>query len=72
MTAALLTSPPSLFAAARRSGPADRRGVTLEERLEWSWRAVQAEGRAECPVCRAGMRSDGSVARCSGCGSKLA
>jgi hypothetical protein len=67
----LLASPPSLFAAARRSGPAGGRGVTLEERLERAWRAVQAEGRAECPVCRAGMRADSGVARCTGCGSTL-
>ena len=72
MTSALLESPLSLFAEARRSQPAGGRGITLEERLEHAWRAVHAEGLAECPVCHAGMRAEGSAARCAGCGSTLA
>jgi hypothetical protein len=71
MSPALLESPPSLFAEARRSRPAGGRGMTLEERLDGAWRAVQAEGLAECPVCRAGMHAENGAARCSGCGSTL-
>ena len=72
MTTALLESPLSLFAGTRRPGPAGGGDMTLEERLEVAWRAVQTEGAAECPVCRAGMRREGAAARCTGCGSTLA
>ena len=72
MTSALLESPRSLFAEARRGLPAGGRGVTLEERLETAWRAAQADGIAECPVCRAAMSREAAAARCSGCGSTLA
>jgi hypothetical protein len=72
MTAALLESPLSLFAEARRAQPAGGRGITLEERLEDAWRASRTEGVAECPVCHAGMRAEGDAARCAGCGSTLA
>ena len=72
MTGALLESPRSLFADADRIRPAGGRGLTLEERLEGALRAAQSEGHAECPVCRAGMRSEGAAARCTSCGSTLA
>ena len=71
MTTALLDSPPSLFEEARRSRPPGGRGITLEERLEDALRSVRADGLAECPVCRAGMRADCGAARCAGCGSRL-
>jgi len=71
MTTAVLESPRSLFAEARRSSPAGGRRATLEERLEGAWRGVQAEGRAECPVCQVGMRLEDGAARCTGCGSTL-
>ncbi len=72
MTTALLESPLSLFGQARRSRPAGRRGVTLEERLESALRSVRTDGTAECPVCRAQMHAEEDAARCSGCGSTLA
>jgi hypothetical protein len=72
MTTALLESPLPLFAEASRSRPAGGRGMTLEERLEGAWRAVRAEGVAECPVCRTAMRAENGAAKCSGCGSTLA
>ena len=71
MTTALLESPPSPFAEARRLRPAGGRGITLEERLESTLRSVQADGVGECPVCRAQMRAEDGAARCSGCGSTL-
>ena len=72
MTPALLESPRSLFAGARRARPAGGRGATLEERLEQALGAVQAEGQAECPVCRSAMHLEGAAGRCTGCGSTLA
>jgi hypothetical protein len=74
MTHALLEPPASPFAGGCRTGPLGGGGHTLEERLEAAWRAVRAEGRAECPVCRSAMhldRDDGDTARCTGCGSML-
>ena len=71
MTTALLEPPLSLFAERRCAGPPGTGGVTLEERLEATWRAVRADGRAACPVCRSAMRLDGGAARCTGCGSTL-
>jgi hypothetical protein len=71
MTSALLESPLSLFAETRRARPAGGGGTTLEERLDEAWRAVRAEGQAECPVCRARMRLQDGAGRCTGCGSTL-
>jgi hypothetical protein len=71
MTTAFLESPLPLFGEARRSLPGGGRGITLEERLESALRSVQADGVAECPVCRAQMRAEDGAARCSGCGSTL-
>jgi hypothetical protein len=71
MTTALLESPRSLFAEARRRRPAGGRGATLEERLDAAWRGVQVHGEAECPVCRSAMRREGGAGRCDSCGSTL-
>jgi hypothetical protein len=72
MTTALLESPLSLFAEARRPRPAGGRGATLEELLEGTLRSAQVGGAAECPVCGGTMRAEAGAARCSGCGSTLA
>jgi hypothetical protein len=71
MTAALLDLPLSLSGQTRRLRPAGGRDVTLEERLESALRSVQADGAAECPVCRSRMHAEEGAARCSGCGSTL-
>jgi hypothetical protein len=71
MSTALLGSPLSLFAEMGRIRPAGGRGMTLEERLDGALRSAQADGMAECPVCRAQMRAERGVARCTGCGSTL-
>jgi hypothetical protein len=68
MTGALLESPGRLSARPPEGG---RRGLTLEQHLSGSWRAVQAHGSAECPVCRGPMTLSGGSARCEGCGSRL-
>ena len=71
MTAALLESAPAPFGGGTRRGTAGGRGITLEERLEAAWRAVRAEGHAECPVCSARLCLEHGAARCAGCGSQL-
>jgi hypothetical protein len=71
MTGALLEAPCSLFAEEGRVGQAGGRPTTLEERLEAAWGAVQANGEAECPVCRSTMRREEGAGRCGGCGSVL-
>lgn len=71
MTSALLESPLYLLAETRRARAAGGGGTTLEERLEGAWRAAQADGQAECPVCRSSMRFEDGAARCTGCGSTL-
>ena len=65
---ALLEAPAPLFASA---SPADGPRPTLEELLESRWRAVNAEGEADCPVCHAAMHLEGEHARCGGCGTAL-
>jgi hypothetical protein len=77
MSTALLESPLSLSKPALRSRAAGGPGLTLEERLEAAWRGAQAEGVAECPVCRARMQPEGEPqgqgrpVRCLDCGSTL-
>ena len=83
MSTALLESPLSPFGQGHRCRAAGGPGLTLEERLEAAWRAVQGEGVAECPVCRAcmhaeggadeaeGARPAGASARCGRCGTTL-
>ena len=41
--------------------------VTLEDSILGVWEALDARGRAECPVCRATLVRDG----CGSCGSSL-
>jgi hypothetical protein len=77
MTASLLQPPPAPFpeehvrTGRRVSRPAGGRPTTLAESLAGALRAAHAGEVAECPVCRAGMRLQGSAARCGGCGSTV-
>jgi hypothetical protein len=41
--------------------------VTLEDSILDVWEALDARGRAECPVCSATIAPTG----CAGCGSRL-
>ena len=41
--------------------------VTLEDSVLGVWEALEARGRAECPVCSARLTQSG----CAGCGSQL-
>ena len=41
--------------------------VTLEDSILGVWEALEARGRAECPVCSARIASSG----CESCGSQL-
>jgi hypothetical protein len=67
MSSALMEAPTALFATAAAGG----RRPTLEELLESRWRAVNAAGQADCPVCHATMHLEGEQARCGGCGTTL-
>jgi DnaJ-class molecular chaperone len=70
VTSALLESPGRLLARPPEGGRRGR-GLTLEEHLSGSWRAVEAHGVAECPVCRGRMALADGSATCDGCGSRL-
>ena len=69
MSSALLEAPPRPAPCPRDERPHDGRSLTLEQRLETTWRCAQQAGVVECPVCRASMRSADGAARCEGCGS---
>ncbi len=73
MSAPAVAEPPvRLFGdGTDRSFAPRRRGITLEERLDASWRALAGEGEAACPVCRAHMRLCEGAGHCDGCGSQL-
>ena len=42
--------------------------VTLENTILDAWEALEAHGRADCPVCHGGLATSG----CETCGSQLA
>ncbi len=71
MSPALLETPIAGFAEARAGRPAGGGRVTLEERLEATWRAIRAGHEAECPVCHARMRLEAGAGCCGRCGSRL-
>jgi hypothetical protein len=71
MTPALLDAPVRLFGEAGQPDAATGGRVTLEERLGSTWRALQAQGVAECPVCRARMTRVEQAGECTSCGSRL-
>lgn len=51
--------------------PLEVRGLTLEQRLDRAWTALQADGAADCPVCGEQMARAGDAGECGGCGSQL-
>ncbi len=71
MSTALLDPPARLFGesplAAARSGGR----LTLEERLTGLWRAANADGAADCPLCGSAMVLRDAAAECGSCGSRL-
>jgi hypothetical protein len=72
MTTALLDSPTRAFGDSP-GGPARAGGrATLEERLRETWRALNVEGAAGCPVCRSRMTLRDGAGECESCGSRLA
>jgi hypothetical protein len=78
MTPGVLDRPASLCDATTQGAaerfarpPADGHGATLEERLDAALREARTTGRAECPVCDAGMISTRAGAQCAGCGARL-
>ena len=75
MTTALLESAAAdrLFEESGAEAGAEAGGrVTLEERLNATWRALRADCVAECPVCHSRVRLENDHGDCEGCGSRLA
>jgi hypothetical protein len=56
----------SPLSAARSGGR-----ITLEERLRATWRAANAEGAADCPLCGSRMTLSAAAAECGSCGTRL-
>lgn len=71
MSTALLQPPARLFGESPRRAGSGGRPMTLEERLRATWRAVNAEGVADCPLCGSRMRLRGTDAECGSCGTRL-
>ena len=71
MTATLLDAPGRLFAESGQPARITGGRVTLEERLGSTWRALQAQGVAECPLCHARMNRVEGVGECTDCGTRL-
>ena len=46
-------------------------GLTLGQLLARAHEHVQANGKADCPVCGGTLLSDGVDAECTSCGSRL-
>jgi hypothetical protein len=70
MSPALLDAPVRLFAESAPEPP-DGGHMTLEERLSSTWRALETQGLAECPLCRSRMGKAGPVGECGSCGTRL-
>ncbi len=71
MSTALLEPSARLFGESPWEAAASGRRVTLEERLRATWRAANAEGSADCPLCRARMTLRAAAAECGSCGTRL-
>jgi hypothetical protein len=71
MSAALVEPPARLFAPSPWDAAASGRRVTLEERLSAIWRAANAEGSADCPLCGSRMTFRDAAAECGSCGTCL-
>jgi hypothetical protein len=71
VTAGVLEAPSRAFAEACLSAPQGGGRVTLEERLQRTWRLLHAEGAAQCPVCGGQMRLSAEAGECGGCGARI-
>jgi len=77
VTGALLDAPRRRLAEAACEARAGGGRVTLEERLQATWRGLRASGAAQCPVCHGGMtleagsEADTDAGRCRDCGASL-
>ena len=74
MSTALLESAAAdrLFEEGVSESGAARGRVTLEERLNATWRALRTDCVAECPVCHSRVRFETNHGECESCGSRLA
>jgi hypothetical protein len=71
MSHALLEPPARLFGGSPHMAARSGGRLTLEERLSGTWRAVNAEGGADCPLCGSRMTLRDAVAECGSCGTRL-
>ena len=71
MTTALLESPTRMFGESGGDPPPAGGRATLEERLRDAWRVMNADGAAECPVCRSRTIFRDGSGECGSCGSRL-
>ena len=71
MSTALLEPSARLFGESPWEAAASGRRVTLEERLRATWRAANAEGFADCPLCGSRMTLRDAAAECGSCGTRL-
>jgi hypothetical protein len=71
MSTALLEPPARLFGESPCRAAHSGGRMTLEERLRDTWRAVNAEGAADCPLCGSRMTVRDAAAECGSCGTRL-
>jgi hypothetical protein len=71
MSPALLDAPVRLSAESADPARVSGGRMTLEQRLDRTWRTLQAQGAAECPLCHSRMSNHGSAGECGGCGTRL-
>jgi hypothetical protein len=71
MSTALVEPPARLFGQSPWDAAASGRRVTLEERLRATWRAANAEGSADCPLCGSRRTLRDAGAECGSCGTRL-
>jgi hypothetical protein len=71
MSTALVAPPALLFGRSPWDAAASGRRATLEERLRVTWRAANAEGSADCPLCGSRMTLRDAAAECGSCGTRL-
>jgi hypothetical protein len=71
MSTALLEPPARPFGESPRRAAASGGRTTLEERLRGTWRAANADGLADCPLCGSRMTLSDAAAECGACGTRL-
>lgn len=71
MSTVVLEPPARLFGESQPLAAPSGGRITLEERLRATWRAANAEGAADCPLCGSRMTLRDAAAECGSCGTRL-